>query len=166
MHTADHGTTVTIPTAWLVPFPVGGAILGGLLGLGVRPLVEWLLGLVDGAPAPLRLAAELPLPWAVAVLAVVGAALGAGIAGSWRAENPTVELTDVRALVRFKDKTWRVARADTSAVFSDGHDLVVLDTTGRETTRLKVEQALVGRLRTAFEHHGFPWRGADPRDLP
>ncbi|WP_156755960.1 YqeB family protein [Actinokineospora pegani] len=164
MNTTDHDTTVIIPTTWLLPFPVGGAIVGGLLGLGVRPLVDWLLDLVDGAPAPLRLAAELPLPWAVVVLAVVGAALGGWVAGSWRADNPTVELSDVRALIRFKGKTWRAARAETSAVFSDGHDLVVLDTAGAETTRLKVEQALVGRLRTAFERHGFPWRGADPRD--
>ena len=48
-----------------------------------------------------------------------------------------------------------------SAVFTDGLDLVVIDTSGRQWCRVRPEQD-AARIGDALAGLGYPWRGVDP----
>lgn len=72
----ENETTITIPRRWIVGFCVAGAVVGFGAALAVGPFVEWLLSLAGDAPGPLRIAARLPLVWAIPVFTLLGSAVG------------------------------------------------------------------------------------------
>ncbi|MFJ1749126.1 hypothetical protein ACIOJD_23195 [Streptomyces sp. NPDC088116] len=155
--------TVRLPEAWLWTVILGGAALGLGAAFAVGPLADWMIGIFDGAPGPLRLAAALPLVWAVPVLTLVGGVVGAWAAGAWREENPVIEVGADSVVVHDATGGRHVERARIAQVFTDGRELVLRDTDGRDHVRTRVDSGLAGRLRSAFERHGYPWRGTvDP----
>ncbi|MGV9318088.1 YqeB family protein [Streptomyces sp. NPDC003660] len=165
MSKAGPTVTVRLPGAWLGAVVLAGALLGFGAAFAVGPVAHWLMDVFGGAPAPLRLAARLPLGWAVAVLTVVGGVGGAVVAGAWKDESPVVEVGAGSVVVR-RDGTGRhVERADVAEVFIDRRELVLRGADGREHVRTWVESALNGRLREAFERQGYPWLGTtDPHE--
>ncbi|MEV7090447.1 hypothetical protein AB0O07_31995 [Streptomyces sp. NPDC093085] len=155
--------TVRLPGAWLGVVVLGGAGLGLGAAFAVGPLADWMVGLFDGAPGPLRLAAALPLAWAVPVLILVGAVAGACVAGTWHKENPVIEVGTDSVVVRDATGGRHVERGRIAEVFTDGRELVLRDADGLEHIRTRVDLGLTGRLRSAFEQRGYPWRGTvDP----
>ncbi|MER5475554.1 hypothetical protein ABT026_01010 [Streptomyces sp. NPDC002734] len=164
---AEHEPSVTVrlPDAWLSAVILCGAALGLGAAFAVGPLADWMIGRFDGAPGPLRLAAALPLVWAVPVLTLCGGVAGAWVADSWRKENPVIEVGAAGVVVRDATGGHHVERALIADAFTDGRDLVLRDSDGREHVRTRVESALAGRLQAAFEQHGYSWRGtADPHE--
>ena len=156
-------TLVRIPALWLWALPALGAGLGVGAAFVVGPLVDWLVGLVGGAPGALRLAARLPLSWAVPALAVAGALVGLWLDRAWQRENPEVSVDAAAVVVRVGGDGIQLARERVTEVFTDGHDLVLLGGDGVELARHKVDDVLVRPLQEAFERFGYPWRGTrDP----
>ncbi|WP_205710889.1 hypothetical protein [Isoptericola sp. BMS4] len=156
-------TTVRLPPAWYPVLAAVGAVLGVGAGFAVRPLVGLLLDLVDGAPGPLRLAAELPVPWAVAVLGVLGAVGGLWVADAWEKDNPVVTVGPQGLAVRRGDWSRHVDRARVAGVLLAEPDLVVREPSGAEPVRVKADRAVAGRLRAALGDHGYRWLGTtDP----
>ncbi|MFF4953248.1 YqeB family protein [Streptomyces chattanoogensis] len=157
--------TVRLPQVWLWAVILGGAALGLGAAFAVGPLTDWMIGLFDGAPGPLRLAAALPLGWAVPVLTLVGGVIGAFVAGTWHEENPVIEVGADSVVVHDATGGRHVERARVAEVFTDGRELVLRDADGREHVRARVDRGLEGRLQSAFEQHGYPWRGTvDPHE--
>ncbi|MFD9242157.1 PH domain-containing protein [Streptomyces sp. NPDC059556] len=157
--------TVRLPEAWLWVVILIGAGLGVGAAFTVGPVADGMIRLFDGAPGPLGLAAALPLVWAVPVLALVGAVAGAWVAGVWRSENPVVEVGADGVVVHDGAGGRHVARAQLAEVFTDGRELVLRGADGGEHVRTRVDSGLAERLRSAFEQHGYPWRGTvDPHE--
>ncbi|MFE5659937.1 hypothetical protein ACFQ9H_27510 [Streptomyces sp. NPDC056517] len=157
--------TVRLPQAWLWAVILIGAVLGVGAAFAVGPIADWMIRLFDGAPGPLKLAAALPLVWAVPALTLVGALAGAWVAGVWRAENPVVEVGADSIVVHDGGGGRHVERAQLAEAFTDGRDLVLRGADGGEHVRTRVDSGLAERLRSAFEQHGYPWRGTvDPHE--
>ncbi|MCX4985453.1 hypothetical protein [Streptomyces sp. NBC_00572] len=151
--------TVRLPEAWLWGVILVGAGLGAGAAFAVGPVADWIIRIFDGVPGPLKLAAALPLVWAVPALTLAGALAGAWVAGVWRAENPVVEVGADSIVVHDGGGGRHVERARLAEVFTDGHDLVLRGADGGEHVRTRVDSGLAGRLRSAFEQHGYPWSG-------
>jgi hypothetical protein len=166
MDEREPSVTVRLPDMWLWAVVLVGAALGLGLAFAVGPLADWMIGRFDGAPGPLRLAAALPLGWAVPVLTLCGGLAGAWVANTWREENPVVEVGPDSVVVRDATGGGRhIERARIAEVFTDGRDLVLRDADGREHVRTRVDSGLTERLRSAFERQGYPWHGtADPHE--
>ncbi|MEV0375116.1 hypothetical protein AB0I10_36000 [Streptomyces sp. NPDC050636] len=161
----EPSVTVRLPGAWLWAVILGGAALGLGAAFAVGPLADWMISFFDGAPGPLRLAAALPLVWAVPVLTLVGGVAGALVAGAWHAENPVIEVGTDSVVVHNTTGGRHVERALVAEVFTDGRELVLRDADGREHVRTRVDNGLAGRLKSAFEQQGYPWRGTvDPHE--
>ncbi|MEU8786094.1 hypothetical protein [Streptomyces sp. NPDC048637] len=157
--------TARLPKAWLWAVILGGAALGLGAAFAVGPLADWMISFFDGAPGPLRLAAALPLGWAVPALTLVGAVIGAFVAGTWYKENPVIEVGADSVVVHDATGGCHVERARIAEVFTDGRELVLRGADGREPVRTRVDRGLVGRLQSAFEQHSYPWRGTvDPHE--
>lgn len=158
-----ESVTVQIPRAWRWALVLIGVALGVGAAFAVRPVVAGLVGLVGGAPGPLRLVAAMPLAWGVPVLAVVGAIVGAWAGHAWQKETVVVTVEADAVVVAHAGERVHSRRNQIAAVFTDGHDLVLLDAAGRPLVRAKADDMLTGRLRAAFERYGYPWRGtSDP----
>lgn len=157
--------TVTIPRPWIIGLHVAGAVLGFGAAFIVGPLVSWLLGLIGDAPGPLRLAAALPLVWAIPVLTLAVLFLGSWCARDWRQANGAITITRDGVTVRRAAGNHYLPRERLSGVFTDGRDLVFTDSATNELLRLRSDEVLVVRLRDAFEEFDYPWQGAqDPCD--
>lgn len=157
--------TVRIPQGWLWALRLVGAALGVGAAFAVGPVVDWLVGLVGGAPGPLRVVARIPLPWAVPVLAVVGTLVGAWVGHTWQKENAIVTVDADAAEVAHRGERVHIGRDQIGAVFTDGQELVILDAAGRPLSRTKADDVLIGQLRSAFETFGYPWLGtSDPHE--
>ena len=157
--------TVRLPGAWLWGVVLVGAGLGIGAAFAVGPVADWMIRLFDGVPGPLKLVAALPLVWSLPVLTLVGALAGAWVAGIWHAENPVVEVGPDSVVVHDGGGGRHVERARLAEVFTDGHDLVLRGSDGREYVRTRVDSGLAGRLRSACERHGYPWCGTvDPHE--
>ena len=158
---SDGPIHISIPRGW---FAVFGA-LGALVGLGasfvVGPAVTALLQLVGDAPGPLRLAAGLPIGWAIPLLTLAGLAGGLWIAREWHTENGTITISSEGMTVTRAGSSSYVARERIGEVFTDSGELVVTDETTTEILRITSERALVGRLRDAFTSQGYPWLGTE-----
>lgn len=161
----ESAITVRLPQMWLWAVILIGVAIGVGTAFAVGPLADWMSGLFDGGPGPLKLAAALPLVWAVPVLALVGGVAGALVAGAWHDENPVVEVGAEHVVVKEGKGGHHVERARIAEVFTDGKELVIRDEDGREALRTRVDSGLADRLRSAFEQQGYPWRGtSDPHE--
>lgn len=165
MAKSDSPDTVRLPESWLWGVILCGAALGLGAAFAVGPLADWMTDLFDSAPGPLRVAAALPLGWAVPVLGLVGGAAGAGVAHTWRKDNPVIEVGAESVVVQDATGGQHVERTRIAQVFTDGGELVLRGADGREHVRTRVDDALNGRLRATFERRGYPWCGtADPHE--
>jgi hypothetical protein len=157
--------TVGMPEGWLRLLRVGCGLLGFGAGFAVDPLAEWLLDSVGSAPMPLRLAAQLPTPWAVLVLTAVGVGVGIWLAHGARRDSPVVIVGNEHVVVDQAGSGLHVPRGRVEAVFTDGRDLVVLDHDRGELVRVRATDLPTGELQAAFERFDYPWCGTtDPRD--
>jgi len=161
----EKGVTVAIPMRWIVGFGVVGLALGFGSAFVVGPLVNWLLGLIGDAPGPLRLAATLPMEWAIPVLALLGLCLGVWVGREWRRENGETTVSAEGVTVRRGGAGHHVPRAQISGVFTDGYELILVSQSTNELLRTATDQILIGRLQQAFEGLGYLWQGtADPHE--
>jgi hypothetical protein len=123
----DTETTITIPRSWIIGFCVGGAAVGFGAAFVVGPLVEWLISIADGAPGPLRIAARLPLAWAIPVLTLAGAAVGFWLTREWRKEVSVVTVSASGVTIESGSTRQHVDRQRIGGIFTDGKDLIVTD---------------------------------------
>ncbi len=161
----EHQIAVTVPTGWVVGFCTAGAIIGFGAAFLVGPAVDWLLSLVGGAPGPLRLAARLPLVWAIPVLTAVGVVAGLWVARVWRNEVGVVTASAAGVTLERPGERQHVRRERIAGVFTDGTDLVLTDAATNELARSRTDGALTSGLQRAFEAFGYPWLGdSDPHE--
>ncbi len=123
----EHTETIEIPSRWTTGIHVAGAVLGFAAAFVVGPLAHWLLGLAGTAPGPLRLAASLPTMWAIPILTVAGLIAGHVIASEWQKENGATTVAPEGMTVTRGDESSYVPRDQIDGVFTDGHDLVVVE---------------------------------------
>lgn len=156
-------STVRIPARYTTIFTVGGAAVGLLAAFIVGPLVSWLLGLIGDAPGPLRLAAELPLVWALPVLTVIGAVIGFLIVASWMESAGSIEVGEDGITVHSKDADRYLPKSTSCRVIAENRELIILDEDTRERFRGPVEDEMLPGLRAALREHAYPeLETADP----
>jgi hypothetical protein len=143
---------------------IAATAVGVALGFGVKPLTQWLVGMFDSAPGPLRAAAALPTAVAVPVLAVVGV-----VAGAWLAHvalKESLKLTVTTRHVRLDQNAAErhIPREQIAEVFLDAKkDLVLLDARTTELARNKATDLNADDIAKAFTGLRYPWRGTtDP----
>ncbi|MEV8021177.1 hypothetical protein AB0O76_33560 [Streptomyces sp. NPDC086554] len=162
----DRTTVLGYPRGDLLVVLIGIPLLGLLLGVALPPLARWL------AKAPvlpwrdgITFVGSLDKPWqtgiAMAVGLVVGLVAGLLIAVTELTEALKLKLTDEHLETDQNDLTRTIARAEVSAVFLDGKDLVILDGTSRQFAR-GARTASPTTLAKAFRTHGYPWSESDP----
>ena len=121
---SSSSRTITVPRRWLAVPPIVGALVGFGLAFLVGPGVQWLVDLIGGAPGPLRLAASLPLAWAVPVLTLLGAGGGVWVSAAWQKEIGSLTVTASEPRWRSSTTPGRARRipmGSTSASGSMGH---------------------------------------------
>ncbi|WP_069885538.1 YqeB family protein [Streptomyces luteocolor] len=155
-------TELGVPRRDLVLLLAGLPLLGLLLGLALPRLARW----ASGSPVlPWRDGVEfvgrLDAPWQTALVMAAGLVAGLLLAFVALAQTMTVKLGDERVTVEQDDDTRTFERADVSAVFLDGRQLVLLGADSGELARGRHE-ARPAELARAFRAHGYPWREADP----
>ncbi|TDD66477.1 hypothetical protein E1262_22215 [Jiangella aurantiaca] len=141
----------------------GFPVLGALLGLGVRPLADWILE-TSWVPdiGPARFVAELPQPQASIATVAAGVVLGVVVALTAQGEVLRVGVGPSAVTLTRDGTTRTIARGDVTAVFADGKELVLTGRSGEELAREKSDLA-TGRLAAAFTGQGYPWRAdGDP----
>jgi hypothetical protein len=152
---ADPGWTNGL---WWVVLTLLGAVAGWL----VRLLTGWVAGLPwVPLPGPLELLARLPEPAATLGAVGLGAAAGLYFAYQGQRESLTVTLSPARVAMTRDGATTELTRGSVDAVFIDRKQLVLLGAAGQELHRVPSDLD-AGRLRAAFETHGYSWRPADP----
>lgn len=157
--------TVAIRLRWTVIFPLTGALIGLVAAFIIGPLVALLLNLIGDAPGPLRLAALLPLAWAIPVLMIVGVVAGFVFLGQWHEEAGKVYVDARGVTVEHRGGKQRVARERIGEVFTDGTDLVIVDPASRELLRSKTDDELAAQLGEILERYSYPYVGnRDPRE--
>lgn len=163
--TSSDAATVAIRRRWTVIFPLAGALIGLATAFIVGPVVAWLLNQIGDAPGPLRLAALLPLAWAIPVLMIIGAVVGVVLLAQWHEEAGTVRVDARGITVEHKTGRQRVARERVGEVFTDGVDLVIVDEVGRELLRNRTDDELAAQLGRVLERYSYPYVGTrDPRE--
>lgn len=161
----DTASTVSIRARWTAIFPLVGAIIGLVAAFIIGPAVAWLLNLIGDAPGPMRLAALLPLAWAIPVLMIIGAVAGFIFLAQWHEEAGKVTIDARSITVGHKHGKQLVTRDNISEVFTDGHDLVMVGTAGRDLLRTAIDDELATQLGPVLEQHSYPYVGdRDPRE--
>lgn len=161
----DGTATIAIRRRWAMMFPLAGAIVGLIVAFTLGPVVAWLLNQIGDAPGPMRLAALLPLAWAIPVLMIIGAVMGFLLLAQWDEDAGTVRVDARGITVERKDGKRRIARERINGVFTDGNDLIIVDAGGRELLRTKTDDELAAQLGPVLEQHSYPYLGAqDPRE--
>jgi hypothetical protein len=152
---ADPGWTNGL---WWVVFTLLGAAAGWL----ARIVTGWVASLPwVPLPGPLELLARLPDPAATLVAVGLGAAAGLAIAYQGQRESLTVVLSPDRVVLTQLGATTELTRRSVTAGFLDRKQLVLLGQAGQELARVPSDLD-AGRLRRAFESHGYQWHPADP----
>ncbi|ATL27314.1 hypothetical protein [Streptomyces formicae] len=155
-------TSLGHPRGDLLLLLVGLPAVGLVLGLALPRLARW----ASGSPVlPWRNAVEfvggLDALWQTGLVMVAGLAAGVVLAFIALAEDMTLELTDTQVRIKRGDEPRTFRRADVSAVFVDGKELVLLDADSGELVR-GGHAPRAAALAEAFRAHGYPWRDGDP----
>lgn len=140
-------------------FPLAGIAVGALLPV----LARWMLGW--HTPLPMRVVVKavgsVDRFWEVVVHLAIWGVVGACVAAAALRDGAVVELTDGELRVRRDGGDRVVPRQDVFAVFADGPAVVVLDRSGRQLLRERLQ--VTGRVvAEGFTAHGFPWSSRDP----
>lgn len=156
MTASDSSITVRIPNGVLGALLLGTGVVGLVVGFFVKPLLNWLLDTVGGAPGPLRVAATLPTSVAVPVLTAVGLLAGALLSSAaWRDSlQLTVDRTGIELAQKGAERY--LPREAIDVVFRDGKELVFLDAQTRQLARNDASDLSDKRVRAEFEHFGYP----------
>ena len=161
--TEQRPVTLRISDFWTWLFRIGSPVAGFGLGFVVAPLVRWLLSTVDTAPAPLRILAQLPTGWAVAVTTVAGGLLGIWLAHQARKEGLVLTVAGEHVELERDGHRARHPRDRIEAVYRDGSDLVLLDGRTVELAREDASDLSWPRVQATFDRFGYPWHlGPDP----
>lgn len=142
---------------WAVP-PLLGAVVGWFLPV----IADWAMGLAwVPFQGPLELIASIQGPWVVIVTALVGLLAGTVLSHLAIKESLAVRLSDKEITLRIHEAEQTFTRAEVSAAFMDGKQLVLLGNEGEELYREKPE-AKRETVAEAFKRHGYSWRDRDP----
>jgi hypothetical protein len=137
---------------------LGFPALGALLGLGLRPLAQWML---DTSWVPdhglARVVADLPTPWGVVGAVAAGVVLGVVLALTAEGEVLRVAVGPDGVTLTRDGASRVIGRGDVAAVFADGKELVLAGRFGEELARERSDLA-TDRLAAAFTEQGYPWR--------
>lgn len=142
---------------------IGFPVLGALLGLGVRPLAEWMLD-TDWVPnlGIARVIADLPQPQGTIGTVIAGVVLGVVLALTAEGEVLRVAVGSSGVTLTRDGKSRTIGRGEVTAAFADGKELVLVGRSGEELAREKSDLA-APRLEAAFTEQGYPWRSdGDP----
>lgn len=143
--------------SWLL-VPAAGAVL------------VWLIQLAGGWIATLswfpfqgvfELADYFEQPWGTLLAVTIGAIIGLGFASLWEQERMSVAVAAREVTICQGRRARRFDRADISAVFLDGTELVLLSTADTELARERTGLD-PGALRSAFRGHQYSWSADDP----
>ncbi|MGP6173245.1 YqeB family protein [Corynebacterium sp. A21] len=164
-NTPVGAATVAVRRRWYAAFQLVGAVVGALSAFVIGPIVGWLLSLIGDAPGPLRLAAELPLAWAIPALAILGAIVGLVLVAQWHEDAGTVLIDGRGITVADKDGKQRVLREDIQSIFTDGKDLIIDDLSGHERLRKKADDELATQLPAVLKNFDYRYLGTnDPQE--
>lgn len=145
---------------WTIGFVLIGLLLGCGVGFVLNPIGSWVLELLGGVPAPVRIAMTLPLVWQVPVLGVLGGLLGGLFVAAEGGEKAALKLTvsDDRLIFDQHGHTRVVPpRGTISAIFADGKDLVVNGAADRQIVRYKATDISIDAVADALRTHRYPW---------
>jgi hypothetical protein len=155
--------TVTVPPVWARRIELAGAVLGALVAVLTRPLVNWLISLFNDAPRLLELLSGIPLVILVPVLIVAGFIGGGIIVEEWKKDVGTVIVDDEGVTIERKPTSRHLPRETITSAFADKSELVILDTRDDEVSRTRTDKDFHAELREAFTAFGYKWRGeSDP----
>lgn len=162
MTKADNATRVAISPA--VPWMLGMVctLVGFGLGFAAPPVARWAVNTLPTVPGPLEILAELTTPWSVLILTVLGVAAGIALGLITLGESLTVTVDSDCVLLNQDDYELYVPRAKVHAVFRDGKDLVLIDSTERELARRGANDLNARAVAHAFTAHGYPWTDTNP----
>ncbi|MET8689590.1 hypothetical protein ABZV77_35845 [Streptomyces sp. NPDC004732] len=170
-HHGQHGqhgemtgrtTELGHPRSDLLLLLVGTPLVGLLLGLAVPRLARW----ASGSPVlpwrdGIQFLGRLDAPWQVGLFVAAGFVAGVLLVLMAVSEDMRLKLTDEQVHVGQDGRSRTFERADVSAVFLDGRQLVLLGTDSGELVR-GVPAPRAAALAEAFRAHGYPFRDADP----
>lgn len=157
--------TVRIPDKYLWLLRIAAPLLGTGLGAVIKPVVGWFTTTFESAPAPLRILADIPTPWAVVVLTVVGAVVGLWLSHEAQQDSLAVAVDAEGLTTTHRNDDRYLQRSRIGSVFTDPHDFVVLDVHGREIFRGPAADLPTERLAAALRRHDYPWVGTrDPHE--
>lgn len=156
---------ISIPTGMLWLLRVGCPLVGLGLGFAVKPVVYWATETLHSAPGPLRLAAEIPTPWLVPILTVLGVGVGYWLSQQAERDSLTVTVQPDGLRTAHSDTERYSQRSRIGSVFTDPKDLVVLDPGGREIFRGPATDLPKDTLADTLRRHDYPWHGTlDPHE--
>lgn len=162
---SEPSITVTVNSKFAPVFAIAGAIIGFLVSLAVGPVVSWLLGRIDTAPAPLRLIDQLPLVWSMPLLTLLGALAGWILFSVWDDEVGRVVVGPDTVRLESKKSSVVFSHDEVSEIFLDKDELVMLDLSAGELSRSASDSGLAKELKVAFSTFGYTWVGTkDPHD--
>lgn len=149
-----------------VPLTLGVActLAGFGLGFAAPPVSRWAVDTLPAVPGPLEIIAEFTTAWSVPILTILGLAAGIALAVVAIGESLAVTVDSDGVRLRQDDKELYVPRAKVHAVFRDGNDLILLDSSERELARRDADDLKMSAISAAFRDHGYPWTDTDPYD--
>lgn len=158
----DDTTRVAISPAALWMLGLACALAGLGLGFAAPPVSRWAVDTLPSVPGPLEVLAEFSTAWSVPILTVLGIAAGIALARITLGESLTLTIDSDGALLSRDGNELYVPRAKVRAVFRDGKDLVLTDSTERELARRDADDLNAREIAAGFTTHGYPWTATNP----
>jgi len=158
--------TTRIAISPAVPWMLGAvcALAGFGLGFAVPPMSRWAVDTLPTVPGPLEIFADLTTTWSVPILSIVGIAAGVALALAAIGESLTITVDSDGVLLSVDDDELYVPRSKVDAVFRDGKDLVLIDSTERELARRNAGDLNARAVTDAFTAHDYPWTDTNPHE--
>ncbi|MDV6275092.1 hypothetical protein R3Q06_16460 [Rhodococcus erythropolis] len=162
--TMRDATRIAVSPA--VPWMLGAVctLAGFGLGFAAPPISRWAVDTLPTVPGPLEILAELTTAWSVPILCIVGVAAGVALALSAIGESLTITVDSDGALLSVDGDELYVPRSKVHAVFRDGKDLVLIDSTERELARRNADDLNARAVTDAFTAHGYHWTDTNPHE--
>lgn len=163
-------TTTRIRQSPAVPVLLvgGGTALGVLLGLFGPQLARGLTALLERTPLPVHgfvaWLSSIDHAWSLAILGGAGLLGGIFLAVLAAAEAPELEIARDHLEHRQENREVWVESAETTTVFRDRKDLVLLGADGGLHARLDITDLPGEKIHAALADGGWPLRDDDPYD--
>ncbi|MFD4461368.1 hypothetical protein [Nocardia sp. NPDC058480] len=140
------------------------AVAGFGLGFAAPPMSRWAVNTWPTVPGPLEILAELPTTWSVPILTIVGIAAGVVLALRAIGESLAITVDSDGVLLSVDADELYIPRSKVHAVFREGKDLVLIDSTERELARRNADDLDARAVTDAFSAHRYPWTDANPHE--